>query len=624
MQQIMQRTIGRRRFVGVAAATGAGVAGLALVGCGGDDDDDDDSEPTAGTATSAATTVVTQTEAPAETETEAPAETETGTPEATATAAAGNQQRGGHLVLNAALDTVDTFDSHRARFGPMAYIFGPSMSRLVEYKDPDGFELGGDLAESWEQGDELTITFTLKPNIMWQDKPPVNGRALTVDDIVYYVERQKAGVDKDGVEDPTFYRKAPMSQVARVDTPDESTVVFNMTEPDATFYDVLASPWNFVMAQEAVDTFTNDEWLSFDPKTVIGTGPFALDSFARADTALFSRVDNYYDQGIPYMDGIKQLNTLGDPATGEAAFRQKQIDNWGSPAPTITESLLADEPDVNLIEYGVGNPVLSTFATTTPPWNDPRLMQAINRAYDRQQIIQQLHSGLGRGSSNVFWPLAAWALPQEELQTLPGYLRNKEEDFTEARALWQAAGGPDSLTLTLPDIWASVYPATAEVVPTQLSEALGISISSEIKTYVQITQGLVDKSLSFWFGWGNPYDTPDPRATLFRAYHSTGSENQWGTNQPGGVQIPGLDDNIANARITLDNDEAREIVFDIQRQLIEFGGGGIQIYYNYIGQSVNWPYLKEYRVSAVYFAQDMKNWWIDQTHPTYQGRPDPV
>src|SRR3990167_5529764 len=32
----------RRRFLGGAVATGAGAAGLALVGCGDDDDDDDD------------------------------------------------------------------------------------------------------------------------------------------------------------------------------------------------------------------------------------------------------------------------------------------------------------------------------------------------------------------------------------------------------------------------------------------------------------------------------------------------------------------------------------------------------------------------------------------------------
>ena len=611
----------RRRFLTTAGATSLGAAGLALVGCGGDDDDDDDPATATSTGTTVATTTATAapTDAPTGEPTgEEPTEEPTSAPTETAAT------RGGVVVLNAAIDTVDTFDAHRARFGPIHGILAPAMSRLVEYKDPEGFELGGDLAESWEQTDETTLTFTLKPNIFWHDKPPVNGRAFTVEDVVYYVERQKAGVDSQGTEDPTFYRKGPMSQILSVDTPDETTVVFNMDAPDGTFLDVLAGPWNFLMAQESVDTFTNEDWLAYDPNTVIGTGPFVMEEFTRADTSFFSASPNYYDNGIPYLDGMRQINTFGDPATGEAAFRQKQVDNWAPPAKTITDGIVADIPEVVLQEVGFANPLLSTFATTVPPWNDPRLMQAINMAYDRNQIIQQLHSGLGRPSSNVFWVLAAWALSQEELQTLPGYRRDKEADFTEARALWEAAGGPDSLVLTIPDLWAGVYAATAEAVPAQLSEALGINVTSEVKTYVQITQGLVDKSLSFWFGWGNPFDTPDPRATLFRVYHSTGSENQWGTNQPGGVQIPGLDDNIAKARVTLDFDEAREIVLDIQRQLIEFGGGGIQIYYNYINQNINWPYLKNFTPAPVYFAQNYKNYWLDSDDPSFSGRPDPV
>jgi ABC-type transport system substrate-binding protein len=610
----------RRRFLTAAGATGVGAASIALVGCGDDDDDDDD---TTTTATSTGTTVATSTATEAPTDEATGEATEEATDEPTSEPTS-EAKRGGVVVLNAAIDTVDTFDAHRARFGPIHGILAPAMSRLVEYKDPEGFELGGDIADSWEQTDETTLTFTLKPDIFWHDKPPVNGRALTVDDIVFYVERQKAGVDKDGAEDPTFYRKGPMSQILSVDTPDESTVVFNMDAPDGTFLDVLAGPWNFIMAPEAVETFTNEEWLAYDPKTVIGTGPFVMEEFTRADTSRFSASTNYYDAGIPYLDGMRQINTFGDPATGEAAFRQKQVDNWAPPAKTITDGIVADLPEVVLQEVGFANPVLSTFATTVPPWNDPRLMQAINMAYDRNQLIQQLHSGLGRPSANVFWVLAAWALSQEELATLPGYMRDKEAEFTEARALWEAAGGPDSLVLTIPDLWAGVYAATAEAVPAQLSEALGITVTSEVKTYVQITQGLVDKSLSFWFGWGNPFDTPDPRATLFRVYHSTGSENQWGTNQEGGVQIEGLDDMLAEAKVTLDNDAAKEIVLEIQRKLIEFGGGGIQIYYNYINQNLNWPYLKNFMPAPVYFSQSIKNYWIDPDDASFEGRPEPA
>jgi peptide/nickel transport system substrate-binding protein len=590
-----------------------------LVGCGDDDDDDDDAPDTA-TSTGTTVTTTTATAGPTDAPTDEPTAEETEEPTAEPTQATGEQKRGGTAVLNAALDTVDSFDAHRARFGPIHALLAPSMSRIVEYKDPDGFELGGDLAASWEQPDDVTTIFQLKPDIFWHDKPPVNGRAFTSEDVVFDVQRQQQGVDRDGVEDLNFYRKTAMNQIVSIDTPDEATFTFNMDGPDGTFFDVLAGPWAFVMSREAVETFSNEEWLAFDPKTVIGTGPFVMESFELAEKAEFSANPLYYDAGIPYLDGMNQLNTFGDPATGEAAFRQKQIDDWQSPAKVTTDGVLGDYPELVLTETGFGNPIVGTYATTVPPWNDVRLMQAINLVYDRQQLIQQLHSGLGRPSANVLWVLGAWALPQEELTSLPGYRTEKEEDFATARALWEAAGGPDSLTLVLPDIFAASFPAAAEAVPAQLSEGLGIPITSEVRTYVQISQGLADKSLSFWFGWGNTFDTPDPRAALFRYFHSTGSENQWGTNQPGGCVVDGLDDDLANAKTELDIDAAKEIILDVQRKLIEVGGGGIQIYYNYIAQVLTWPYLKGLRPAAVYFWQDRKNFWLDPDDPSFEGR----
>jgi peptide/nickel transport system substrate-binding protein len=205
----------RRRFLTVTGATGAGAAGLLLVGCG-DDDDDDDDDDAPDTATSTGTTVTTATAAPTDAPTDEPTSEETEEPTAEPTEAGGSVKRGGVIALNAAIDTVDSFDTQRARFGPIHGLMAQSMSRIVEYKDPDGFELGGDLAASWEQPDDVTTIFELKPNIVWHNKPPVNGRAFTVEDIVYYVERQKAGLDNRGPQflppfpdEPDRHRRHP-------------------------------------------------------------------------------------------------------------------------------------------------------------------------------------------------------------------------------------------------------------------------------------------------------------------------------------------------------------------------------------------------------------------------------
>ena len=67
-------------------------------------------------------------------------------------------------------------------------------SRLLKHKAgpavaPGTFPIEGDLAESWSQPNETTYVFKLRRGVRWHAKPPVNGRELTADDVVYTVNR---------------------------------------------------------------------------------------------------------------------------------------------------------------------------------------------------------------------------------------------------------------------------------------------------------------------------------------------------------------------------------------------------------------------------------------------------
>ena len=45
------------------------------------------------------------------------------------------------------------------------------------------------LAESWELADANTLVFHVRKGVHWQDKPPLNGRELTADDVVFSLRR---------------------------------------------------------------------------------------------------------------------------------------------------------------------------------------------------------------------------------------------------------------------------------------------------------------------------------------------------------------------------------------------------------------------------------------------------
>jgi peptide/nickel transport system substrate-binding protein len=234
------RQIGRRRFLASTAAAGAGAASLALVGCG--DDDDDDAQPTSPTS---------------ETSTQPAAQTASASAMATA-----GPKRGGVTYQAWSVDTIGTLDPHRSLFANTHYLLAAAMSRLVEYGDPAGETLVGDLSDGLPEQpdpDGLTMVFKLREGIKWHNRPPVNGRPFDTHDVAFNIERQKAGLDRDGVEDPTFYRRGQLSVVERVEAVDARTVRFTLSRPDATLLDTLAGPFSFLVAREAAEAFSNDE-----------------------------------------------------------------------------------------------------------------------------------------------------------------------------------------------------------------------------------------------------------------------------------------------------------------------------------------------------------------------------
>ena len=67
-------------------------------------------------------------------------------------------------------------------------------SKLVRHKVgagvvPGTFAVEPDLAERWEEPDDTTVVFHLRRGVKWQNKPPVNGRELTAEDVKFTYDR---------------------------------------------------------------------------------------------------------------------------------------------------------------------------------------------------------------------------------------------------------------------------------------------------------------------------------------------------------------------------------------------------------------------------------------------------
>src|SRR5207244_7599159 len=73
---------------------------------------------------------------------------------------------------------------------PARHIYSTRVAEKPCYLEPEKFEHGPDLMESWETSpDGLQITMKLRQGVKWHNKPPVNGRALDMDDVLFSWDR---------------------------------------------------------------------------------------------------------------------------------------------------------------------------------------------------------------------------------------------------------------------------------------------------------------------------------------------------------------------------------------------------------------------------------------------------
>ena len=80
------------------------------------------------------------------------------------------------------------FDPHLTRNFMTMTTLSFVYSKLLRHKvgagvPPGSFAVEPDLAERWEQPDDTTYIFHLRKGVRWHNKPPVNGRELTAEDV---------------------------------------------------------------------------------------------------------------------------------------------------------------------------------------------------------------------------------------------------------------------------------------------------------------------------------------------------------------------------------------------------------------------------------------------------------
>ena len=196
-----------------------------------------------------------------------------------------------------------TYDMHGTNSYAVMHFVAQHYSTLLTFDWNKFPKLEGDVADTWNQSaDGLKYTFKLKKGIKFHD-----GTALTSADVKATYDRLRN--PPKGV---ISVRKALFSSISSIETPDDNTVVINLSKPDAFMMDGFASPFNAIYS--AKDIAKDPKW---HLKNVNGTGPYKFTSHSKGESWKAAKYDGFH-HGDNCLDGTEgyRIKKLGEPLIG--------------------------------------------------------------------------------------------------------------------------------------------------------------------------------------------------------------------------------------------------------------------------------------------------------------------
>ncbi|CAN5907821.1 ABC transporter substrate-binding protein [soil metagenome] len=386
----------------------------------------------------------------------------------------------GTLVVARAADTTG-LDPHTqtafASFRLLELIYEPLVTL-----DAD-LDIVPALAESWDFSDDAqTLTMSLRQGVTFHDGSP-----FTSADV-------KASFERILNEETAAASRANFTSIASIDTPDDYTVVFNLSTPDVPILAAMASVGAAIVSDEFIARGGD-----FAAEAV-GTGPFKLEAWLPDQTTTLSANADWWGDG-PFVDTV-ELRVIPDEASIVAALRAGEVD-----------FALLNDPVIATLLEGDGSVVLNAapalayhvfqLNASRPPMDKLEVRQAISCAIDRQEVLDT--AALGNGAVTGPLTIPAYQLPPEDMFCY-------QKDLDKARELLQAAGFADGFSLST--IAASAEPPTAlseaQNIQAQLAE-IGIDLTIEsLELSVYVDRWLAadfDTAVALNGGRPDPYTT---------------------------------------------------------------------------------------------------------------------
>ncbi|MDQ4040615.1 MAG: ABC transporter substrate-binding protein [Actinomycetota bacterium] len=355
-----------RRIRGFAIAGVMAAFALGLPACGGNGDDDDNG----------------------------------GARGAAATEPVSGQKRGGTLRVQSA-EGFEHLDPGSSYF-QLDYVAVYAVHRpLYSFRPEDPETPEPDLASAPPRisADDRTVTVTIRPGVRFS--PPVN-REVTSRDVKFAIERGFSPNVANGYA-PSYFGairgadKAKGGPIAGIRTPDDRTIVFELTQPfGATMAKALTLPLSAPVPKEYVEREDLDAKSPtvYDsaPARQAFTGPYVIAKYTAGKSLSLARNPNWdpeTDFRPAYLDRIEWTVGADPNVAGRQILTGKgQVNGDTPPAPIVKLAATKHKDQISFTP--LGNRYIS-MNTQIPPFDDVNVRKAVVAATDR--VALQLTRG---------------------------------------------------------------------------------------------------------------------------------------------------------------------------------------------------------------------------------------
>jgi peptide/nickel transport system substrate-binding protein len=251
-----------------------------------------------------------------------------------------------------------------------------------------------ELAKSWDiSEDGLTLTFYLRDDVKWHDGVP-----FTSADVKFTYGEALSVLHPRG--------KAVFNAIESIETPDDYTVIFHMSEPKPAFMYQANAPESMIIPKHI---YENEDLVEGPHATCqelpIGTGAFKAEEYVPGDHFTMVRNDewwgtkgNYWGRGQPFLDKVI-LAFVPDNVARINGFESGEFDYLSLLMMPRNEYKRFGEMEGRTVSLEgmsmIGVQSFFGFNLRREPVNDLCVRQAIAYAMDLEAINEKVLYGTG-------------------------------------------------------------------------------------------------------------------------------------------------------------------------------------------------------------------------------------